>query len=73
MSGDPAGRRSSAFKADREKGMTQATAGVRTDPPASRSASVPADAPPRYPGCILGPYSGMDTGGVPDPMAEAGC
>lgn len=73
MSGDPSGRTSPSFKADREKGMTQTTAGVSPNPPAQHSASVPADAPPRYPGCILGPYSGMDTGGVPDPMAEAGC
>ena len=68
MSGDT----SSSFRADREKGMTQTTAGVNPDPPAQRSASVPADAPPRNPACVLGPYGGMDTGGVPDPMAE-GC
>ena len=73
MSGSPQGRVSGAFKADREKRMTQTTAGVNPDPPAQRSASVPADAPPAYPGCMLGPYNGLDTGGVTDPMAGMGC
>jgi hypothetical protein len=73
LSGQPAGRVSGAFKADREKQMTQTTAGVNPNPPARRSASVPADAPPMSGGCLLSPCNGMDTGGAPDPMAGAGC
>jgi hypothetical protein len=73
MAGDPSGRTSPAFRADREKGMTQTTAGVNPNPPAQRSASVPADAPPMSAAaCLLGPASGLDTGGVTDPMAGAG-
>lgn len=74
MSGSPDGRVSSAFRADREKRMTQTTAGVNPDLPAQRSASVPADAPPRSAACVLGPYNGLDTGSAAaDPMSEPYC
>jgi hypothetical protein len=53
----PSGTVTSNFKADREKQVTQ-TVGVNPAPPATRSQSVPADAPP-IPDCIIGPYSGL--------------
>lgn len=58
-------RRTSDFKADREKQVTgqqqvQQTAGVNPDPPAQESSSVPADAPPMVADTILAPYYGMD-------------
>lgn len=52
-------RRTSDFHPDRDKQVTQ-TVGVNPNPPAQRSASVPADAPPMVADCILAPFSGMD-------------
>jgi hypothetical protein len=55
------GQKTSNFKGDREKQVTQ-TAGANPDPPASRSRSAPADSvPPGVPAdCLIGPYSGLD-------------
>lgn len=55
------GDRSSNFKGDREKQVTQ-TVGANPDPPANRSQSAPADSvPPAIPGdCLIGPYDGLE-------------
>lgn len=56
---DDRGQRSSDFHPGKDKQVTQA-AGTKTDPPARRSASVPADSVPPFAACLLGPYTGMD-------------
>ena len=57
-------RRTSDFRPDRGKKASgaQQTAGVNPDPPAQRSRSVPADAPPQVADCLLAPYYGMQAG-----------
>jgi len=56
------GDKSSNFRGDREKQVTQ-TVGMNPEPPARRSQSAPADSvPPAYmaPGdCAFGPYDGL--------------
>jgi hypothetical protein len=67
VSGDPAGRVTSAF---RPASDPQTTTGTNPDAPPVRSASVAADAPPMASRCVIGPASGLDTGNAADPYAE---